>query len=111
MKRPHKYRAKPIAVDGIRFASKAEARRYGELKILERAGSITHLELQPRIRCVVNEKLVATYIPDFAYFDGEKGRRVYEDVKSLATSKEKYYRLKRRLVNAIFPGVLIEEIH
>jgi hypothetical protein len=35
-------------MDGIVFASKAEMRRYAELKMLERSGAITSLELQPR---------------------------------------------------------------
>jgi len=46
--RPHKYHAQATIVDNIRFASKAEARRYGELKLLEKAGEISDLELQPR---------------------------------------------------------------
>lgn len=41
---PHKYHAKPTTVDGIRFASKAEARRYSELRLLEKAGEIKNLE-------------------------------------------------------------------
>ena len=32
-----KYRNEPTSVDGIRFASKKEAWRYGELKLLEKA--------------------------------------------------------------------------
>lgn len=43
----HKFNAKPTTVDGIRFASQAEARRYSELKLLEKAGEIINLELQP----------------------------------------------------------------
>jgi len=31
----HKYGAIPTEVDGIRFASKKEEKRYGELKLLE----------------------------------------------------------------------------
>ncbi len=45
-----KYRAQPTIVDGIRFHSKGEARRYQELRLLERAGEITNLELQPAAR-------------------------------------------------------------
>ena len=46
----HKYNAIPTTVDGIRFASKREARRYLELKLLQKAGHISDLELQPRFR-------------------------------------------------------------
>ena len=45
--KPHKYHAKPTIVDGIRFARTAEARRYGELKLLAKAGEIIGLKLQP----------------------------------------------------------------
>ena len=48
-----KYRNVKTEVDGILFASKKEARRYSELKLLERAGEIAHLELQPRIKICI----------------------------------------------------------
>lgn len=44
----HKFGAVATVVDGIRFASKAEAKRFGELKMLEKAGQVTCLECQPR---------------------------------------------------------------
>jgi hypothetical protein len=40
-----KYHAIPTEIDGIRFDSKAEARRYGELMLLEMGGVIRELEL------------------------------------------------------------------
>ena len=48
-----KYRAVPTVIDGIRFASKAEARRYGELRLLEQAGEIRDLVRQPRFALYV----------------------------------------------------------
>ena len=45
-----KYRNRKTTIDGIAFDSKAEARRYAELKLLERAGEIKDLELQPKYR-------------------------------------------------------------
>jgi hypothetical protein len=44
MAKPTKYRAKKQVVDGITFASQAEARRYGELKILQQAGKVSDLQ-------------------------------------------------------------------
>lgn len=41
-----KLRNKKVIVDGIEFDSTKEARRYGELKLLQRAGRIEDLELQ-----------------------------------------------------------------
>lgn len=38
---PSKYKAVRTEVDGYKFASKAEARRYAELKLLVKAGEIS----------------------------------------------------------------------
>jgi hypothetical protein len=43
-----KYNARKTTVDNIVFDSAKEATRYGELKVLEQAGEIWDLELQPR---------------------------------------------------------------
>lgn len=107
----HKYRAQPQIVDGVRFASKAEARRYGELKMLEKAGEIKELELQPKfplyaVRASNGEVIkVADYYGDFRYRD-RVGAVVVEDVKGY--SKEPYYRMKRRFVEAQY-GIEIRE--
>ena len=45
-----KYHNKKVTIDGITFDSKKEARRYQELKLLERAGEIQNLELQKKRR-------------------------------------------------------------
>ena len=44
----NKYGARKTVIDGITFDSKREAIRYQELKLLERAGEIKDLELQPK---------------------------------------------------------------
>jgi len=100
-----KYRAIPVEIDGIRFASQAEGRRYAQLKMLEKAGLISRLELQPSFKCVIDNKLVCTYRADFSYFD--KSSRVVEDVKGMKTP---VYRLKKKLVEALYPGVKITEV-
>ena len=107
----HKYGAVPTEVDGIRFASKAEARRYGELKLLEKAGKISDLELQPRFELSVRRTLCAPvklghYVADFRYFDREAGQYVTEDVKGLKTPM---YRWKKRHVEAQY-GIAITEV-
>ena len=100
-----KYRNVKTVVDGVTFDSGAEARRYGELKLLERAGEIENLELQPKFDCIIDGKKVCRYRADFSYFTKEK--RVVEDVKGFKTP---VYRLKKKLVEALFPGVTITEI-
>ena len=92
-----KYNAVKTEVDGFVFDSKAEARRYSELKLLERVGEIEKLELQPKFPIVVNGKKIATYIADFKYIS--YGSLVIEDVKGMKTP---IYRLKKKLVEAIY---------
>jgi dsDNA-binding SOS-regulon protein len=42
----NKYLNKKTEIDGITFASKKEAKRYSELKLLEKAKKIEDLQLQ-----------------------------------------------------------------
>ena len=101
-----KYHATPIYIDGVRFASKAEGRRYGELRLLERAGVISQLELQPRYPVVVNNVQICRYLADFRYVEGD--RTVIEDVKGMVGGTA-LYRLKKRLVEALY-GITITEV-
>lgn len=118
--RPSKYRAIKETVDGITFHSRREAKRYRELKLLERAGAIRELELQPKYPLMAvmggsQSKLsvcVGNYFADFRYYtvdDGMRGIQIIEDVKSPATKREMYYRLKKRIVEANY-GISITEV-
>lgn len=116
----HKYGAKPTVVDGIRFASQKEARRYGELKLLEKAGEIWNLNLQPRyelstLNCSSStdqERLkIGEYRADFLYLVGKKddwlnSTVVVEDVKGFKTP---LYRWKKKHVEAQY-GIEIREV-
>lgn len=99
-----KYHAVPTVVDGIRFASKGEAARYRELKLLELAGEIACLELQPRYPLVVNGVKIGEYRADFRYAEHGAGV-IVEDFKGVRTP---VYRLKRLLVKALY-GIEIRE--
>ena len=105
MKRASKYRAVPTAVDGITFASKREAAHYSLLRLLERNGDLTDLELQPVYPVTVNGKSICKYVADFRYRD-KAGRVHIEDVKGVKTP---IYRLKKKLVEAIY-SIQIEEV-
>lgn len=80
-----KYRNKKVQVDMYVFDSIAEAKRYKELKLLERAGKISNLELQPHFLLQESFKKngktyrKVEYIADFKYI--ENGRMIVEDVK------------------------------
>lgn len=106
-----KYRAKPVVIHGIRFASTKEGRRYQELKLLEKAGEIKWLKLQRPYAVYAADidskehKKLFTYYADFVYED-KGGIRHVEDVKGVRTP---VYRLKKRIIEAVY-GIKIEEI-
>jgi hypothetical protein len=97
--KPSKYRNQPVEIDGHRFASKAEGKRYQELMLLVKAGEIINLELQPRYPMAVNGEKICTYVADFAY-DGRTGLDHHvEDVKGIQTDA---FRIKAKLFKAIY---------
>ena len=79
----NKYHAKRCFVDGHWFASGREAARYRELRLLEQAGEIQALRLQPRFDLLVSGHKVGEYRADFAYL--ERGEPVVEDSKGFRT--------------------------
>jgi hypothetical protein len=105
---PSRFPAKRTTVDGITFDSKREAKRYGELRLLERAGEIVLLNVQPAFPVEINGKPLCTYTADFAYFDVRKQERVIEDVKSSGTRKDTAYRLRKKAAE-LFYGFTVTE--
>lgn len=111
----NKYNVSPPrkrTVDGIVFDSAAEARRYGELHLLEKAGEIEKLELQVPFELIAkfthkNSGAVrgVKYIADFQYM--EKGTTVVEDVKGCITQ---VYRIKRVLLLWKYPEIEFREV-
>lgn len=95
-----KYGNVKTMVDGIKFDSKAEAKRYCELKLLERGGVIKNLtlqqkyELQPKYEIDGRKERAITYIADFVYYDIQKEKLVVEDVKGVET---KDFKLKKKM--------------
>lgn len=94
-------------MDGIVFASKKEMKRYAELKLLQRAGEVQDLELQPEFRVSINDQHYCTYTADFAYT--EKGERIVEELKSTGTAKDAAYRLRKKAAE-LFYGIKIKVI-
>lgn len=106
--RGHKYNAQRTVIDGISFASKAEARRFAELKLMVKAGEIRDLELQPKYPLIVNGQTVASYTADFRYRHNRDGFRdwVVEDTKGVKTQ---VYRIKKKWMAAQY-AITITEI-
>jgi hypothetical protein len=104
---PYKYRNIPTEVDGIKFASKKEARRYSELKLLVLGDMISDLETHPSFPLMVNGVNIGKYTADFRY--KENGQEVVEDVKSTVT-KTRDYRLRKKILLTYTPPIVIKEI-
>lgn len=109
-----KYKAIRTAVDGIMFDSKKESERYKYLKQRLNDGIIQDLKLQPKFDCIINGKKVCTYKADFEYLlvdeigpQGQISYYVVEDVKGFKTPM---YRLKKKMVEALYPGTIINEV-
>ena len=108
-----KYHNRKVEVDGILFDSAREARRYGELKLLEKGGYISGLQLQVPFELIPNQKNIdgkvverkVSYIADFVYLDRD-GRTVVEDSKGMRTE---VYKLKKKLMRYVH-GIEIKEV-
>ena len=109
MIRRNKYNARRVTIDGITFASKKEAARYQELKLLEAAGKITDLRAHPRYELKVNDILIGYYTPDSYYWELYCGN-VVEEVKGGNATKTEAYRLRVKLFKALYPGIDHREI-
>lgn len=102
----NKYRNKKTQIDMYVFDSIAESRRYKELVLLQRAGKITELQLQPKF--LLQESFRKNgktyrkieYIADFQY--EENGKIVVEDVKGKETE---VFKLKRKLFEKKYMGL------
>ena len=88
-------------VDGITFDSKKEAWWYLHYRAMERNGEIINLERQIPFPVQINGKHICKYFADFVYTDN-KGNRHVIDVKSKMTEKLPVFRLKKKLVEALY---------
>lgn len=114
LKKPPKYRNTPTAGS----ASKREAKRLAELRLLEKAGEIVELRTQVPFELVpaqyINGKCVeraVKYIADFTYKEVEPGEAilsglVVEDTKGFRTPE---YVIKRKLMLWVH-GIRVREV-
>lgn len=92
---------KTMTSDGIEHHSQAEAKRWIQLKLLEKAGEIKDLQRQVKYVLIPSQKegkktieRECSYIADFVYTD-KQGNIVVEDTKGFRT---KDYTIKRKLM-------------
>lgn len=87
------------------LASKAEAKRYGELLLRVRIGEIKNLGVQISYPLKVNGVWVTTYRADFVYKDCKTGDTIVEDVKAKSSSHKAItdvFKIKAKLMGAIY---------
>ncbi len=111
-----KYYSRKVTIDGIEFDSQKEARRFRELRLLERAGQIRNLQRQVKFELIPSQRIdgkvverACTYIADFTYLkliQGQTFEVVVEDTKGFKT---KDYIIKRKLMLHVH-GIKIQEI-
>ena len=105
----NKYRNKKIQVDMYVFDSIAESKRYKELALLQKAGYIKELQLQPKFLLQEGFKKNGKtyrkieYIADFMY--KENGKTIIEDVKGKETE---VFKLKKKLFEYKYPDLEIK---
>ena len=98
-----KYHSEKVTIDGETFDSRREARRWTELKLLEKAGEIKDLRRQVKFVLIPTQrdesgKLIekeCSYLADFTYTDARTGEEIVEDAKGYRTPE---YVLKRKLM-------------
>ncbi len=108
-----KYHNTKTVADGIKFDSKLEAERYAQLKILERAGIIRELELQPSFDLLPSFRKngktwrKTVYKADFRYILAKDDRIIIEDVKGSTAVITDVFRLKQKLFEYKYPEYTI----
>lgn len=106
----HKYnvsKKEDRTMDGIVFDSKLEMTRYAELKMLERVGKISKLQLQPKFLLIPKTERggrASYYTADFTYI--EEGKIIVEDAKGFRTD---VYKLKKKLLLWRYPNICFIE--
>jgi hypothetical protein len=95
---------------GHSHASAKEARRCADLHLMERAGAIAGLQVEPKYVFEIGGKPVvhtngrkAVYTPDFSYV--ENGRKVCEDVKGGNATKTEASTLRLAFARAMWPSI------
>ncbi len=99
--------------NNIVFDSKKEMKRYKELLLLEKAGDISDLilqpsfELQPSFQSQYGKKIRAiNYVADFQYYSVSSDCWVVEDVKGVKT---KEYLIKKKMFMYQYSHIIFRE--
>jgi hypothetical protein len=97
----HKFNARRVECDGIKFPSKREAAYYQQLKTRQAAGDVVFFLRQTPLHLPGGVK----YVADFVRFDAD-GTVHFVDTKGMKTPT---YIAKKKIVEALYP-ITIEEV-
>jgi len=116
----NKFGAKKVTIDNIKFDSKAEAKKYQELKLLLRAKKIKNLNLQPKFKILdsaiyecnftKNNKTKISdlyYTPDFAYTTLDN-KIIIIEVKGVKTEA---YQIRKKMFLNLMKSYEVSEFH
>lgn len=100
--------------NGEVYNSKKEYDRYQELLALQRAGKIRNLERRVEIPLLPSQRdengyvieRAVSFVVDFAYFDIEQDKTIFEDAKEV---RSKEYILKRKMMLYIH-NIIVREV-
>lgn len=98
-----------IEFDGQTFHSRKELNRYITNRMRQGEGEICDLQLQVEFILETDDKKICSYIADSTYKIVATGKSIVEDVKSPATRRLAPYRLKKKLMAAIY-NIEIKEV-
>lgn len=98
----HKYGAKSVELDGIKFPSRKEGRYYAELKLRVAAGEVLFFLRQTPLHLPGGVK----YVCDFVEFHAD-GTVHFVETKGFKTA---LYKAKKSIVEAVYPHIEIEEV-
>lgn len=97
-----KYANVPTSIGDLDFDSRAEAKRWAELELMQKAGQIRNLRRQVPYELIPSQKRpsggterACTYVADFCYDEAPHWRTVVADTKGFSTPE---YRIKRKLM-------------
>lgn len=99
----NKYHAKHTEVDGLKFDSLKESRRWNDLKIRQRIGEIKNLARQIPFKLRAHGQDICVLRMDFTYDEkqGDKWVTVFEDVKGYDGGTPSW-KLKSKIFEAQF---------
>lgn len=111
-----KYNATKLTVDGEKFDSKKEYKRYLALKEMEERGELSELRRQETFVLIGSQKvegektmLPVKYVADFVYIDRD-GNKVVEDVKGYrGGGAYAVFKIKKKLMYFVH-GIYVKEI-